>query len=304
MAFPKDVIDGVTRIARREGLEPAALLAVVQVESSGKPYNLADPSFPTFLFERHVFYKQLASDPARQNKAVSAGLAHNGWRRSTQYLDQDTSAKRIALLARATAISKEAAYASCSWGVGQIMGFNATSIGFQSAVAMVDFMRAGKLTAQIDCMYRFIKWKKLDRHIRSKNWAGFAQGYNGNGYAANQYDTKMAVAYKQWVRVLTPSDPMQVADMQEDELEPLLMPPVPESMAQSAEGNTALVVAGTGVAGVVGKIVETIGQVPDSLMPILAGIVTKPTFWVFLVIVAAGGYIYYRRYMKWRDAET
>lgn len=305
MSFPKDVVDGTIRIAIREGVEPAALLAVVQVESVGQPYNSADPSYPTFLFERHKFYEALVHDDAKLNAAVAQGLAHNGWRRSTQYKDQGTAAKRLALLKQATAISKEAAYASCSWGVGQVMGFNAKSIGFRSAIDMVEYMRAGKLVAQFDCMVRFIKSKNLLRHVKSKNFAALAQGYNGSGYAANQYDTKMELAYAQWVRALDDAEPeFTAADVQEPDLPVLRMPPVPESMAQSREANGALAIKGTGIAGIAVTVFETISQVPDNLMSLLAGVATKPTFWFFVAVVAIGGYVYYRRYLKWRDAET
>jgi hypothetical protein len=49
-------------------------------------------------------------------------------------------------------------------------------------------------------MINFIKSAKLDDELRAKNWAAFAKGYNGSGYRANQYDTRLAKAYAFWQR--------------------------------------------------------------------------------------------------------
>lgn len=297
MAFSQSIIDGVSKIARQNGISPAALLAVVQVESNGSPYNAADPTYPTFLFERHIFYRELARlDPGALPTAVSRGLANKGWQRQTQYLDQGTPAKRLALLAKAVAIHKEAAYRACSWGVGQIMGFNATAIGFPSAVRMVEFMQAGRQLAQIDCMVRFIKSKGLVPKIAARDWRGFAAAYNGAGYAANQYDTKMAIAYRQWSDVLNPATPTTVADVQPDDLPPLRMEPVPEHLGKSEIANGTLVATGAGTVGLIGTIVDSISRVPETAFQLISSLSTKPAFWICLVIVLAGGYVYYKRY--------
>jgi len=36
---------------------------------------------------------------------------------------------------------------------------------------------------------------KQKKELRAKNWAKFAQGYNGSQFAANKYDLKLANAY-------------------------------------------------------------------------------------------------------------
>jgi len=304
MAFSQEVINGIVGIANRERIEPAALLAVVQVESAGKPYNAADTNYPIFLFERHIFYRELSKlSPSQLAEAVRQGLANKTWQRTTQYLDQNTAAKRIAILQRATAIHKEAAYRSCSWGVGQIMGFNFAALGFPTAVMMVEFMQRGKQTAQIDCMVRFIKSKNLIRHINAHNWASFANAYNGAGYAQNQYDTKMAIAYKQWKNALNPNTPMTVAEVEEPELPPVRLDPVTESMGQSKIANGAATAGGLGVMGVFGKVWESIQSAPESLLTGLGVLLAKPTFYVFLAIVAVGIFIWYQRYLK-LQAET
>jgi len=195
MAYLQPLIDAVKQVAERRSIEPAALMAVVEVECGGQPYE-ADGHTPRFLFERHVFYKQLPA--TKRATAVNQGLAIPKWSRTTQYSDLGTSAGRQAVLKRARAIDLEAANRSCSWGVGQIMGFHAPALGYGSATAMVSELTNGGLGAQIDCMVRFVKMKGLIAKLNAHDWAGFARTYNGEAYKQNAYDTRLAAAYARW----------------------------------------------------------------------------------------------------------
>jgi peptidoglycan hydrolase-like protein with peptidoglycan-binding domain len=44
----------------------------------------------------------------------------------------------------------------------------------------------------------FVEANRLDRHLRTHNWAKFARGYNGPQYRKNAYDAKMARAYEKY----------------------------------------------------------------------------------------------------------
>lgn len=208
--FSDALIRAVVNAAKLNRIEPAALLAIVECETSGDIFE-ADGRTPQFLYERHVAYKESAKVDKRA-EFVAAGLAIPKWSRSTQYKDQGTSAKRLALMKRACAISDEAALASASWGVGQTMGFLAVELGFNSARELVDHM-TGSVDGQIDCMIREIKGKHLIDAMNDHNWVRVAKAYNGDGYAANQYDTRMASAYARWVRklatIMTPAGEMR-----------------------------------------------------------------------------------------------
>jgi hypothetical protein len=48
---------------------------------------------------------------------------------------------------------------------------------------------------QLRQMAGFIKSANLVKARKELNWAAFAKGYNGPGYAKNAYDTKLAQAY-------------------------------------------------------------------------------------------------------------
>jgi hypothetical protein len=199
--FTAEVIRTASAVAEKHRVEPAALLAVIEVECNGRPTEI-DGRTPTLLFERHVFYRELKKQAAKLALAVSMGLALPKWSPKSQYKDQGKSAARLALIAKARGVAEDPANRSASWGVGQTMGFHATEIGFRSATQMVAFMTQGGLPAQIEVMCRNITQMKLWDELERHDWAGFAFRYNGSGYRQNSYDTKMAGAYTRWTRKL------------------------------------------------------------------------------------------------------
>lgn len=203
--FNREIIDAVIAAADDAGIPRAAALAVVECETSGNPYE-ADGTTPRFLFERHKFYAALKRQAEKLRRAIAAGLAIPAWDKKTQYRDMKTSEQRQAVMAKARNIDEEAANASASWGLGQIMGFNYAACGLGSATDMVRFMTAGRVKGQVAVMFRFIKSKGLDRHLRNKNFASFALGYNGEGYRKNNYDGRMEAAEKRWARRLENDD--------------------------------------------------------------------------------------------------
>lgn len=191
------IVNDIIRVARQYGIEPAALIAVVEVESRGTPFE-PDGRTPRFLFERHVFYRELgARAPSKRGQAVREGLANNGYRKG-QYKDQGSSSGRAALLRRARAIDPESANRSCSWGVGQVMGFNSESLGFRSATEMVAALSSGGAAAQIDLMVRYIRSRGILDALNRHDWKRVALVYNGRDYRRNAYDTKLASAYRKW----------------------------------------------------------------------------------------------------------
>jgi hypothetical protein len=100
------------------------------------------------------------------------------------------------------ALDRQAALGSASWGLFQIMGFHYQKVGFDSVDAYVKAMFQSE-GHQLDAFINFIKAAKLDAHLRAKRWARFAKGYNGPGYAKNQYDKKLEAAYEKYRRQAT-----------------------------------------------------------------------------------------------------
>lgn len=236
MTFSPEVVKRIVRQARANEIEPAALLAVAEVESMGRPLE-PDGVTPRFLFERHVFYRALKREaPDRLEIAVSRGLAIPKWDRKTQYKDQGTAAGRMKTLMAARAIDTESAYQACSWGLGQVLGENAVKLGYESATDFVTQLIEGGVPAQVESMLRFVKKNGLMDELKLHNWADFALKYNGAGYKQNQYDLKMAAAYKKWARELdatiiepevNPEDPVEPEPEIEDIPPPYVEPKTP-----------------------------------------------------------------------------
>lgn len=199
--FSKEIIDAIVAAANENGWPASALLAVVECETSGKPFE-QDNRTPSLLFERHKFYSEMAShEPSKLKAAIKAGLAIPKWSRNTQYKDQGTSAGRLAVIARARQIDEEVANRAASWGLGQTMGFNAERLHYENATAMVAELSKG-VAEQIEALVREIKSSKLDRFLKAKDFASFAKGYNGPGYKQNNYDVRMRNADAVWARRL------------------------------------------------------------------------------------------------------
>jgi hypothetical protein len=182
-------------------VDAADLWAVVRVETSGCGFQ-SDRRLK-ILFERHVFSKRTkhrfdADHPDISNTAPG-GYGPSG---SAQY-DR---------LARAMALDLRAALLSTSWGLGQVMGFNATNVGYTRVETMIARM-ADSENAQIEAMARFIETMGLDGPLRRHDWARFARGYNGPNYQTNSYDTRLAANYQQLDRGSLPDLSVRAAQV-------------------------------------------------------------------------------------------
>lgn len=175
----------VRTIAGYLGCEIAAVRAVLRIEAAGKGFD--SQGRPKMLFEPHIFYRELGAG-AKRDRAVKDGLAYAKWKVGGYPSDS------YPRLEQAMAIDKTAALRSASWGLGQVMGFNHKAAGFATVEDFVAAMTHSE-GAGLFAMARFIVSNGLQKHLRSKNWAGFAKGYNGASYAKHGYHTKLAQAY-------------------------------------------------------------------------------------------------------------
>lgn len=181
-----DDID-LPKIGATIGVGEDHIHAVLDVESRGSGFDTLNR--PTMLFEPHIFWRELG--PGRnRDKAVAAGLAYPNWRR-------DYPRDSYPRLKAAMEIDETAALKSASWGLGQVMGFNHVAAGWPSVLAFVAAMCDDEEN-HLKAMIGFIKTNRLDDEIRRHDWAGFARGYNGAGFAANQYDVRLARAFRRW----------------------------------------------------------------------------------------------------------
>jgi hypothetical protein len=175
--------DGLREAGRALDVELPALWAVMTVETRGCGF-LPDRR-PLVLFERHWFRKLTggAFDNAAPDlsNATAGGYGKGG-------------AHQHERLERAIALDRRAALESTSWGLGQVMGFNARAVGFADVEAMVAAMCESE-DQQFQAMVAFIKDRGLGAHLRAGDWATFARLYNGPDFQKNKYDTKLAMAH-------------------------------------------------------------------------------------------------------------
>lgn len=187
----------VREAARRLEVEPAALLAVIEVESGGRAYTLVDcRREPLIRFEGHYFDRRLS--PALRARARSAGLAAPT---AGAIRNPPGQAARWRMLKRAAEIDRHAAYESTSWGLGQVMGAHWAWLGYESAEALAETARSG-VGGQLDLMLRYIERAGLTETLRRRDWPAFARAYNGPRYAARSYHVKLALAYRRHARRL------------------------------------------------------------------------------------------------------
>lgn len=166
------------------GCEVAAVKAVCAVEASGNGF--LPTGEPKILFEAHIF-SRLTNHAFDHSHPDISSLR---WDR-TLYRDAKGEHER---LQRATALNRDAALQSASWGLFQIMGFNWKRCGYASLQEFINDMYKDEYS-HLRAFCYFVQSMGLADELQRKDWAGFARGYNGPAYASNGYDAKLERAY-------------------------------------------------------------------------------------------------------------
>ncbi len=218
----------INTIAVTLGVEPAALLAVAEVESGGQVSAPVDGRpMPLIRWEGHYFYR-LTSGTA-QALAIQQGLASPV---AGGVPNPGSQQGRYDLLARAKLIDPDAALSSCSWGLGQVMGANWSWLGYPSVGALVDAACSG-VGGQVEVMSRFVIKSGLVDDLRRRDFTAFARRYNGPSYKANAYDARMAAAYARYAGHAPASAPLAPAAAQAGAVPaaaPIVVAPAPAGL--------------------------------------------------------------------------
>jgi N-acetylmuramidase/Putative peptidoglycan binding domain len=182
---------GAARPLTSEGFEEArhslnipapTLWAVMAVETRNCGF-LPDRR-PQILFERHVFHKRTMGRHDATAPAISSSEPGGYAGGSGEY----------PRLADAMTLDRDAALESTSWGLGQVMGFNAQMLRYPSVQEMVRGFCESE-DAQLEGVRRFVAGNDaLSAALCAKNWAGVASIYNGPSFASNAYDRKLEEA--------------------------------------------------------------------------------------------------------------
>lgn len=170
-------------------VEVEVVKAVTKVESNGSGFEFNN--HPRILFESHIFWKKL-KNPDKYNTKDNKDILNKTWDEGQGYYKGGVA--EYARLEKARLISTEAAEASASWGLFQIMGFNYKECGCNSVREFVDRMSMNEYQ-QLLLFVAYIKHRNLHPYLQKKDWAGFAKYYNGSGYEINKYHIKLKEAY-------------------------------------------------------------------------------------------------------------
>lgn len=179
--------DDFCRAAKTLRCDVSAIKAVAEVESRGEGFY--SDGFPVILFERHKFRSFTHGQYNESHPQISGPAGNYGSAGQNQKNKFNIAFK----------LDPEAAMKSCSWGKFQIMGFNYAICGYKSVGEFVDAMKESE-GKQLDAFVQFVIHTGLADELRRKDFAGFAEGYNGSGYKTNKYDTKMAAADKRFAK--------------------------------------------------------------------------------------------------------
>lgn len=204
---PKLTEADIVRAAGELGVLVPALKAVLEVESPRGGFQ--DDGQVSILFEPHKFSEYT---DGRFNRS-HPDLSYKKWGERPY----GTYSSQHGKLQRAVALDRDAALMATSWGKPQILGRNWRQAGAKSLQDFINRMHASE-AEQIGLMVNFIR---LDRRridpvslkdsptgitmldaLRAHNWRAFARLYNGTGFRMNQYDTKLATAFRFHAQVL------------------------------------------------------------------------------------------------------
>ncbi len=200
MGLPLDQ-DGMSQAIERLRITMPELWAVLTVETRGCGF-LPDRR-PLILFERHIFSRKTHGQFDDTHPDISQP-AFGGYGAG--------GAAQYQRLEKAIALDRLAALQSASWGIGQVMGFNAEMAGYGGVEELVDAMTVSE-NHHLQALAGEIIHNRLDQALRNHDWASFARGYNGPAYAKNRYDTRLAAAYQKFVNGSLPDLAVRTAQM-------------------------------------------------------------------------------------------
>ncbi len=178
------------------GVEVEVVKAIKDVESSGSGYVFSN--HPKILFEGHVFWKQLKNIHIEPSNHKDSDILYSTW--TKDHYKGDVA--EYIRLQKARQININAANASASWGLFQIMGNNYKLCGCDSISDFVKRMCMSE-SEQLMLFVEYIKKRKLHQYLKPDHtgnipWAEFARRYNGAGYEKNKYHIKLKEAYEKY----------------------------------------------------------------------------------------------------------
>ena len=198
-------------LADQMGIDPGVAVAVLTVESGGRPFG---PDGRMIIrFENHIFYDRWGKhkpDAFAQHFTFNSNQRwkDHQWRPApTQpwrafHGNQNTEWEALNF---ACTLDDTAAHLSISMGGPQIMGFNYAAVGYTSVQQMFDAFVASERN-QVVGFFNFVRSRgeKVVQMLQSSDFEGFATIYNGHGQAT-AYGSLIRQTYEAYRRLRTVS---------------------------------------------------------------------------------------------------
>lgn len=179
------------------GVEVAAIKAVIDIEAGKTHQGFWSEGYPILNFDLTVFRQMASRHGVNLSKYYSSHPLVFSRPNISKYGSQQAAVQ--ARLDCAMSIDTICAIEGTFWGMFQIGGFNWKLCGMSSAQEFWQKMSRSERD-QLELFGYFITNSGLLPALKAKNWTAFARGYNGPGYAAHGYHTRLANAYARYSR--------------------------------------------------------------------------------------------------------
>lgn len=179
-------------VAAELGVEVAAIKAVTEIEAGRTHEGFWSEGKPLINFDLGVYRARAGRRGINLNKYARSHSVIFNRPNTARYGSQQ--AAQQARLDAAMAIDSISAIEGTFWGMFQIGGFNYKRCGTESHSEFVRLMSRSERD-QLELFANFIRNSGLLPALRAKDWRTFARGYNGPGYAARGYHTRLASSY-------------------------------------------------------------------------------------------------------------
>ena len=179
-------------VAAELGVEVASIKAVTEIEAGRTHEGFWAEGRPLINFDLGVYRSHAARRGINLNKYARSHAVIFNRPNTARYGSQQ--AAQQARLDAAMAIDSISAIEGTFWGMFQIGGFNYARCGASSHAEFLKLMSRSERD-QLELFAAFIRNAGLLPALQKKDWRTFARGYNGPGYAARGYHTRLASSY-------------------------------------------------------------------------------------------------------------
>lgn len=182
-----EVVDSLlANFSRIYRIDETVVRATFAIESGGLAFGPFGKAM--IRFENHIFFMKLDNPDLYYRNFKNNGNDVNShlFRRTenSEWIQFHGDQKlEWEVFEFAKTVNKDAAEQSISIGMGQIMGFNYTNVGYASAARMIEAFSQNNLSGVISQVCAFFAYcvnkPGAIEYLRNKDWENFALAYNG-----------------------------------------------------------------------------------------------------------------------------